>query len=156
MKKKYPLFLVTIFVFLFYSCEKEFNTKYSNSIVGKWRWIKTMRVIPFSDINPETPQNTGIEELLTFGADFEWYKTQNNILVDSGSYTIGHGSYINPSNVTYIYDSICYYQNNIPIKNGFDFYEIDHDTLVFCSAFGARWWSFTLSHAGTKRWVRVE
>ncbi|MFA6336005.1 MAG: hypothetical protein WCX48_10745, partial [Bacteroidales bacterium] len=75
---------------------------YSDSIVGKWRWINTWRVIPPSDTNPETPTNTGIEELLVFNTDFTWYKTQNNTLVDSGSYSLGSGSLDYPK---LVYDS---------------------------------------------------
>ncbi|MPM73727.1 hypothetical protein SDC9_120709 [bioreactor metagenome] len=126
-----------------------------DTIAGKWKWIKTYKVIPLSDTNPETPANTGIEELLVFNTDFTWYKTQNNVLADSGSYSLGSGSYTYPAGVpTLEYDSIAYYRNNTPIKNGFDYYEIYHDTLVFCSYFGGRWSAYTLSHSGTKWWIR--
>ncbi len=150
----FSLFVISVLLFMFCACEKEPNIIYPNTILGKWRWIETMKVIPFSDTNPETPKNTGIEELLVFNENFTWYKTENTTLVDSGTFSLGHGFYITPSDVKFEYDSICYYQKNIPLKNGFDFYEIHHDTLVFCSYFGARWDSYTLSHAGTKRWVR--
>jgi len=159
MKNHLTLLIVfLLLITLFYSCEKDLEPDpviYSDSIVGKWRWINTWKVIPQSATNPETPTNTGIEELLVFNADFTWYKTQNNALVDSGSYSLGSGSYTYPAgDLTLVYDSIAYYKNNAKLKNSYDYYEIQNDTLVFCSSFGGRWSSYTLSHSGTKRWVR--
>jgi len=156
MKKHLLLPKTIIFLIVFfYACEKEIEPVVnSNSIVGKWRWIETMVVYPQSATNPATPKNTGIEELLVFKADKTWYKTQNIALIDSGTYSLGRGTYTNPSTTVFVYDSICYYRNIVPIKDGSDYYEINHDTLVFCSGFADRWWSYTLSHAGTKRWIR--
>jgi len=152
MKRKLVLALL-IFSF-FYSCKKESIEISSANIVGRWQWIRTFKVIPLSATNPATPQNTGINELLVFNSNNTWYKTENTVLVDSGTYSLGHGTYINPCGSVFDYDSICYYQNKIKIKNGVDYYEIDHDTLVFSAGFADRWWSYTLSHSGTKRWVR--
>lgn len=143
-------------MFSFHSCEDNSSSEiYSDSIVGKWKWINTWKVIPISESNPETPKNTGIEELLVFNSDFTWYKTQNNSLIDSGSFTLGSGSFTYPArDLTLEYDSIAYFRNGIKLINGFDYYKIHHDTLVFCSYFGGRWSSYTLSHSGTKCWVR--
>lgn len=147
-----------LLITLFYSCGKDSEPEpvvHSDSIVGKWRWINTWKVIPQNDTNPETPTNTGIEELLVFNTDFTWYKTQNKTLVDSGSYSLGSGSYTYPAgDLTLVYDSIAYYKNNVKLNNGFDYFKIQNDTLVFCSSFGGQWSSYTLSHSGTKRWVR--
>jgi hypothetical protein len=156
MKTKFPsLFLFCISILVsFYSCDKDPIPLYSKDIVGQWQWIKTMRVIPQSATNPETPQNTGIEELLTFNSNNTWFKIQNKALVDSGTYSLGHGTFTNPSNTVFVYDSICYYQNKVKVESGFDFYEIHHDTLLFCSGFADRWWAYTLPFAGTKRWIR--
>ena len=149
VKKLLQILFLSLF---FYSCEdKEPTSMHFDTIAGRWKWIKTYKVIPLSDTNPETPANTGIEELLVFNTDFTWYKTQNNVLTDSGSYSLGSGHLDYPE---LVYDSIAYYKNNTPVKNGFDYYEIHHDTLVFCSYFGGRWSAYTLSHSGTKWWVR--
>jgi hypothetical protein len=137
------------------ACHKDpMPTITPKSIVGKWKWISTWKGIPPSETNPLTPKNTGIEELLVFNADNTWYKTENLIKVDSGNITTGHRVYINPSNSRFEYDSICYYRNGNRITIG-DYYEIDHDTLLFCSYSAGRWFSYTLQHSGTKRWVKV-
>jgi hypothetical protein len=156
MKRNLIFHIVIIsLINLLFSCKKEIEpVDYSNSIIGKWKWLETMVVYPPSSSNPSTPKNTGIDELLVFNPDNTWYKTQNAVLSDSGKYSLGRGTYTNPSTKVYSYDSICYYHNNIQIKNGYDYYEINHDTLVFCSGFANRWWSYTLSHAGTKHWIR--
>ena len=93
----FSLFIMSL-IFSFCSCDKDPDPVYSNTIVGKWKWVSTYKVIPPSATNPETPQNTGIQELLVFDANKTWYKTQNTALVDSGTYSLGHGNlhkYIN-------------------------------------------------------------
>ena len=156
MNNKYLLqfLLIILLIFICNSCQKDVVEISPKNLVGHWQWISTYKVIPTSATNPATPQNTGINELLVFNSNNTWYKTENAVLVDSGTYSLGHGKYINPSMSTFEYDSICYYQNKIKLKNGVDYYEIDLDTLVFSSSFADRWWSYTLSHSGTKRWVK--
>lgn len=145
----------TFFIlFCFFSCKKESIEISPANIVGRWQWVSTFKVIPLSATNPATPQNTGINELLVFNSNNTWYKTENTVLVDSGTYSLGHGIYINPSKSVFDYDSVCYYQDKIKIKNGVDYYEINHDTLVFSSGFADKWWSYTLPNSGTKRWIR--
>ena len=156
MKKLVVYFSIVVTMFLFCGCDYDVdNVQQSTTIIGRWRWFSTMKVIPFSDTNPATPLNTGINEFLIFQEDGCWKKIENDILVDSGSYTIGHGVYINPSNVKFDYDSLGYFVNKIPVDKGVDFFEISNDTLVFSSSFACRWTSYTLKHAGTKRWVKV-
>ena len=156
MKRVVVYFSIVVTMFLFCGCDFEVdNVQQSTTIIGRWRWISTMKVIPFSDTNPATPLNTCINESLIFQEDGCWKKIENDILVDSGSFTIGHVVYINQSNVKCDYDSLGYYVNKIPVVDGVDFFKINNDTLVFCSYFACRWTSYTLKHAGTKRWVKV-
>ena len=106
-------------------------------------------MIPLSETNPATPENTGIEELLVFNADFTWYKTQNNVLIDSVDYLLGSGNYTSPAgDYSLTYDSIGYYQNSIHVKT--DYYEIRNDTLVFGGHFAG------LVGGAMKQWKRVK
>jgi len=118
-------------------------------IVGKWRWTETWFMIPISETNPQTPQNTGIKQTLEFRKDSIWLKTKNNVLVDSGTYTLGHGSITFADAFTYVYDSIAYYKNNINIKN--DYYEIDsNNNLIFSGAFKG------CAGCGSEHWARIK
>ena len=102
----------------------------STSIVGKWKWVGTWLVIPLSETNPATPENTGVEKQLVLNTDFTWYNAQNNALIDSGSYSLGHGSYTSPAgDYSHTYNSINYYRNGIYVRT--DYYEIHNDTLMF-------------------------
>ncbi len=115
------------------SCEKD-QDDYVHEIVGKWNWIYSF--VSINNPVPNTPLNTGTNELLVFNPDNTWYKTQNNIKIDSGSYSIGHGSYTPYLGAkTYIYDSITYYQNGTIIKDKLDYFVIFNDTLQFNPGF---------------------
>ena len=106
-------------------------------------------MIPLSETNPATPENTGIEKLLVFNADFTWYKTQNSALVDSGSYSLGRDSYTSPAgDYSLTYDSIGYYRNSVHVKT--DYYEMHNDTLVFDGFFAG------LVGGAHERWKRVK
>ena len=100
-------------------------------VIGKWKWIYTYLHATNPPINPITPLNTGINEIITYYADRTWSKIQNNNLIDSGSYSIGHGnSNTYPGTVT-IYDSIQYYLNNVVIAGKVDYYFVAGDSLNF-------------------------
>jgi len=157
MKKLFKtIFFIGIPILIVLSCKKDLHNPAitPTSIVGEWRWISTYKVIPDSDTNPQTPENTGCEEILVFNINSTWYKTENNEIVDSGSYKLGHNKLL-MSYSEFIYDSICYYKNNKPLKLS-DYYEITNDTLIFSSSYAGRWWSYTLSHSGTKRWTKIK
>jgi hypothetical protein len=54
---------------------------------------------------------------------------QNNKIIDSGSYSIGHGNRKTYPGTVTIYDSIHYYLYNTPIPSQVDFYNILGDSL---------------------------
>ena len=124
---------ISILLIIAVYCEKD-KDDYIPEIVGKWNWIYS-----FVSINspvPNTPLSTGINELLVFNPDNTWYKTQNNIRIDSGSYSIGHGSYTPYMGAkTYNYNSITYYQNGTKIIDKTDYFVISDDTLLFNPGF---------------------
>jgi hypothetical protein len=135
-------------------CRKE-QISSAKDMTGQWRWSKTYAVAPFSDTNPLTPQNTGIQEILVFKVDHAWDKTVNGFKTDSGKYTLGHGTYTPYQGAkVFVYDSIAYYTiNGIKLMTG-DYYEIRNDTLQFCPGYGGRFYSYTLPYNGSKFWIR--
>jgi hypothetical protein len=126
--------LIVLFLVLFAinSCKKNPVIEPTQDISGKWQWLSSWYDGPMSDSNPKTPQNSGIQELLEFNSNKTWLKIQNNIHIDSGTYSMGHGSYL-PYVGAYhfIYDSIVYYRNGISEKGYQDYYKIFNDTLQF-------------------------
>ena len=113
------------------SCTKDRQSPPPN-LIGNWEWKVTYGVQPKYDL---TPQNTGIEKLLVFTDDFVWKRFENGLLVDSGTFSVGHGIYSN-SFRTLNYDSIVYHRTGKEIGSGdWNYYEIDVDTLNFCSCF---------------------
>jgi len=150
------LFTSIILLSIAYRCEKEPIVNPAKDIIGKWDWIYTFYTMPLSDSNPLTPEYLGIREILVFNPDHSWYKTLNNIKVDSGTFLTGHGHYTPyPGAGTFIYDSISYYQNGIPIYGGVDYYNIYHDTLHFTPYYGAKFSSYTLPNNGAKYWKKL-
>lgn len=111
-----------------------------------------MPVGPYAD---STPANTGRSELLVFNGNQTWYRTQNGVKVDSGTYGTGHGSYQPYVGAgIFIYDSVRYYKPNVS-TNMYDFYEILHtDTLVFNPYLGGSFSSYSLPYNGTKWWIK--
>lgn len=137
------------------SCQKDTESLYPKNIIGKWNWIKTYAVRPYSDTNPLTPENTGNNEYVVFQEDKTWYSAINNIKSDSGRFSLGHGSYAAyPGATVHIYDSVAYYTLEGIALNKCDFYEIRNDTLQFCPGYGARFSSYTLPYNGSKIWVK--
>ena len=100
MRTKACFLLVLSFIIAF-ACKKMDHVSPAQEIIGRWGWIYT-----YSSINnpiPNTPLSTGINEILVYNSNHTWYKTQNNIKVDSGTYTIGHGSYTPYTGGIYLY-----------------------------------------------------
>lgn len=123
------------------------------SLNGTWKWIYTYKDLPLDSMNPLTPLNTGIEEKMVFTVDGNWKKIQNNITNDSGTYTLGHGSYTPyVGATTYIYDSIGFFRNGVYV--GWDYYQVKNDTLFFCPCLGGSFASFTLPYNGSKWWIK--
>jgi len=153
MKLLYNRYLILVFILCFSGCKKE-EIIHPRDISGHWSWIKTYTLPPTSD-SPLTPQNTGIQETLVFLKDHTWYNTIDNAKVDSGMYTIGHGSYTPyPGATVFIYDSIAYFNvEGTRIRIG-DYYEIRNDTLQFCPGYAGRFSSYTLPYNGSKFWIK--
>ena len=149
MKKS--LILILIF---FVACKKDNSIK-PVSIVGTWKWIYTYKDLPLSPTNPLTPLNTGTQELLIFNTDNSWKKLQNNVTVDSGTYSIGHGHYLPYQGATdNIYDSVKYNRTSSPFKP-WDYYSVvSNDTLIFNPGLGGSFSSYTLPNNGSKSWVK--
>jgi len=131
MKK---LLLALLFVvFVIAGCKKEVTT-ISTVLAGNWNWVSTWRDSPKSVTNPITPQNSGVQENLVINSNFHWKLIQNGSPSDSGTYSIGHGSYTPYKEAyIYIYDSINYFHSGTSINT--DYYEISNDTLTFCGCY---------------------
>lgn len=128
------LTLILLLILLTFSCKKSPNNP-SKEITGNWEWIFTQAVYP-SD--PVTPQSSGIHQTLEFKADHKWGMIENGIKVDSGTYSLGHGSYLpHIGAYEYIYDSIVYYREGIN-QNAWDYYNVFNDTLQFCPGFSGK------------------
>jgi hypothetical protein len=106
-----------------------------------------------------TPENTGVHEILIFNPYHTWLKTENGIKVDSGTYSLGHGShtpYIGAD--VYIYDSVLYYSLGSEL-NTWDYYNIFNDTLQFCPGFAGKFasynsFNFPDGFNGSKFWIK--
>jgi hypothetical protein len=130
-----------VLVLVGFGCKKEATT-ISPMTSGSWNWISTWGDIPESTTNPMTPQNSGIQENLLFNSNFHWKRILNGSPSDSGTFSLGHGSYAPYQGAyTYIYDSIILnYQNgrimpesqNLRVTN---YYRLTKDTLFFCGCF---------------------
>jgi hypothetical protein len=152
MKTRTSIILSIILILaMFIACKKEPVYNPAKDITGRWKWLSTYLVSPDTVGNPLTPKNTGIQEELVFNANYTWSKTQNKIITEYGTYSIGHGSYTPyPGAHVFIYDSIVYYQNG-KYKNGcIDYYDIYNDTLQFCGAYAGKFSSYSLPYNGTK------
>jgi hypothetical protein len=105
--------------------------------VGDWNWIKTYPAgNPASYPHyPITPENSGTTEKLSFTANLQFTQTINDTLIQSGTYSTGHGTYLPyAGGHLYTYDSVCYFVQGV--KKNIDYYSIlNNDTLVFSSSF---------------------
>jgi hypothetical protein len=134
------LLVLILVIFSLTSCKKDNVSKEvviaAQDITGEWQWLSSWYLIPLSDSNPKTPENSGIQEVLKFNSDKTWLKIQNYLHVDSGTYSTGHGSYLPYIGArNFVYDSIVYYRNGISEKGTQDYYKIFNDTLQFSSGF---------------------
>jgi hypothetical protein len=157
MFKSCLVLLIPIFLLYLIACHK--NTEQPSfkpaDITGSWDWIYTRKAYALSDSNPVTPENSGVNELLVFNQDLSWFNKINNKVVDSGTYSIGHGEYTPYIGAyTFVYDSIKYYRNGKSFVNGFDYYLLRNDTLIFGPYLGARFFSYTLPFNGEKCWIK--
>lgn len=147
------LFIVLVeallFVLLFSRCKKD-SINPAKDISGRWEWLSTYNLYISDTANFHlTPAKTGIHEELRFSADHNWAKFQNNIQIESGTYTIGHNIYIpNPTVVPFIYDSVVY--NIGATRIGWDYYKIYSDTLQFCPGFADLFSCYSLPSNGSK------
>ena len=140
--------IISLSIIVLIGCSKSTITNSAKSPVGKWNWISTYYDYPLSDSNPKTPQNTGIRETLIFNADNSYKHLKNNVTIDSGTYSFGHGIYTNLSNSQFVYDSILYYHKSIPVVGGVDYYEINNDSLNMSSYLADKWFSYSNNYFG--------
>lgn len=118
------------------SCKKDPVIEPTQDLTGQWQWLSTWFISPLSDSNPQTPHNTGIQELIVFSSDKTWHTTRNNIPIDSGTFSTGHGTYLPYAGADiYIYDSIVYYKTGIAKEVYHDYYKVYNDTLHFSYGF---------------------
>jgi hypothetical protein len=139
---------ILLFILLLFSCKKD-PTNPAKDISGRWEWLSTYSFTWDTATFLMTPAKTGIHEELRFSAGHNWAKFQNNIQIESGTYTIGHNIYIpNPTVVPFVYDSVVY--NNGTTRIGWDYYKIYSDTLQFCPGFADLFSSYSLPSNGSK------
>jgi hypothetical protein len=146
--------IILILIALLLSCKKSPNDIQPQDITGYWRWISTYYDGPLSPTNPETPQNTGKEEILVFLRNHSWYKSVNHNKTDSGEYYLGHIMRLLDGKYIFTYDSISYYRNGSLVEGGVDYYRIYGDSLHFMPYYGGRFRSYTLPFNGGKYWIR--
>jgi hypothetical protein len=137
----------------FTQCKKD-DISQNTTIIGSWKWIYTYDIYLLGPDNPKTPANTGIQETVVFYSNMTWKQIQNNVTVDSGSYTLGHGYYLPYQGAgAYTYDSIAFYKNNM--AKGWDSYEILHnDTLAFIPGLSGRYSSYLMHYNGSRWYIR--
>jgi hypothetical protein len=139
------------FLILMTDCTKEENDP-CQDITGRWEWFLTGTVYPSPRL---TPQNTGINEILVFNSDRSWFNLQNGMKVDSGVFSLGHGTYqAYTGSRIYIYDSIAYFVNGKKLRMG-DYYKILNDTLQFSPGYAGQFLSYSLPYNGAKFWKRI-
>jgi hypothetical protein len=139
-----------LIVILTISCKKVQDMDQSQNIIGRWEWLSTYKLYILSDSNPLTPQNTGNHEILIFNLNHSWYKTLNGIKTDSGTFSTGHGTKTPYSGAKpYVYDSICYYQNDVQAI-GIDYFKVFNDTLEFAPGFAGKYISYSLPYNSSK------
>jgi hypothetical protein len=132
-------FVALLVTLILFGCKKDPPINPAKDITGQWKWIFTEAVYPQS---LKTPDNTGIQEILVFNSDHAWFRTENGIKVDTGTYSLGHSSYTPYEGAhIFIYDSVLYYRfGNESIA--WDYYNIFNDTLQFCPGFAAKFASY--------------
>lgn len=151
MKKILIFALIPILVGI--GCNKEV-TSLSPVPSGSWNWISTWADVPESATNPVTPQNSGIQENLVINSNFYWKRTQNDSPSDSGTFSLGHGSYTPYKGAfIWIYDSINYFHSGTLIAT--DYYKISNDTLTFCGCYRGIDGDFVKMYIKQKHWIHI-
>jgi len=133
------VFILSLFLLSGLSCKKDsglYSVISPKEVAGKWKWEYTAVYNATAPVSYLNPQNTGIEEIITFNMERTWSKRQNNILVDTGTYTIGHANRTISSIAVRLIDSIQYYQNGQPINGRVDYYYIIEDSMNFNPGLG--------------------
>lgn len=148
---KFAIFLFG-FVFILGSCKKDLGIQPA-PITGAWVWWKNTYALPLSATNPLTPQNSGISELMYFTPGGAWKVVRNGNTIDSGTYSIGHGSYLPYAGAYhYVYDSIGFYRSGNFL--GWDSYKISNDSLVFNPGLSGRFSSYLAPFNGSRFYTR--
>ena len=124
-------YFLLIMLLVIGSCTKEKQSP-PPELIGYWQWEITHQGLPIYDL---TPENTGIEKIILLTEDFGWKKFENDSIVGSGTFSIGHGTYSPSVYKTWIYDSIVFHNPGKTIPTNWDYYEIEADTLTFCCCF---------------------
>jgi hypothetical protein len=146
-------YFLLIFIASIAACKKD-QTIQPVPVAGTWIWEKTLRLsLPINGTNPQTPQNTGITESMYFSSNGSWKIVQGTTTIDSGTYSLGHGSYLPYVGAFhYTYDSVGFYKGGN--FAGWDSYEIKGNSLVFSPELSARFTSFLLPNSGSKYFIR--
>ena len=128
-----PTLLFIIGILFLISCHKDHPQP---AITGHWIWTVQYYDYPVFD----TPQSTGIQEKLSFNADGTYSVSQNNSIVNSGTYATGTASNPNGTSVlsisysnSRVTDSTTYFE----LKNNNDSLFFSHD-LIGTVGSGAR------------------
>jgi len=148
----YKIIISCLLIIILNSCKKLSDNNIPKEIIGQWEWLFSYKPLPPSDINPLTPENTGINEILVFKTDNTWFKTENDTIVDSGNYSLGHGiryPFVG-SSTYYIYDSVVYYNRDGIDIYDCDYYDVFNDTLLFSHGLTGA------CGAGTKYYKKLE
>jgi hypothetical protein len=150
--KKVLCILLTVTTVL--SCKKE-KVEDDSNVVGKWNWVFYYLTYP----NPNgtgptkiTPADAGFTESLEFTNEKNWFKTQDNIRIDSGTYTVEQKEYTNLSNTTYKYNQLTYYRNNSIL--GADYFKSKGDTLILNPSYAGYFLSQNVAFTGGVKYYK--
>ena len=80
---KFLIASLPIIILFTVSCKKEKQS--DENIFGQWKWEAQYRGSP---ANTQTPQSTGIQEILIFDINNHWSLIQNGTQVNSGTFKI--------------------------------------------------------------------
>jgi hypothetical protein len=117
---QYKKILIAVMI-VFVSCKKS-DTQIS-PLAGKWNWT-----IQYAN-NPAyntTPQSTGIIEIFTFNVNSTYSLTQNNAVINTGTYKMSTATSTNGASVA----SILF--TNSRVTDSVSYYSLNADSLYFC------------------------
>ena len=148
---KFIVFFFCSFLILL-SCKKDTGIQ-PVPIAGTWVWWKNTYPLPLSPTNPLTPQNSGIIESMYFTPNGDFKIIRNGTTIDSGTYSLGHGSYLPYVGAyNYIYDSIGFYRGGNFL--GWDSYKISNDSLLFNPFLSGRFSSYLSPYNGSRFYTK--